>query len=117
MWSDELNAKSRRESANDPLRAPFVVVQASRPEQIIPPHDERNRSQRVCHVRYRARRQFRTQTLIEVIMEVGADRILYSVDYPFENTGIAADWFDHCGISDSDRAKTGRTKPERLFRP
>lgn len=59
---------------------------------------------------------FRTQTLIEVIMEVGADRILYSVDYPFEDTSIAADWFDHCGISESDRAKIGRTNAERLFR-
>jgi 2,3-dihydroxybenzoate decarboxylase len=59
---------------------------------------------------------FRMQTLIEVIMEVGADRILYSVDYPFEDTGIAADWFDHCGISESDRARIGRTNAERLFR-
>jgi len=32
---------------------------------------------------------FRTQTLTEVMMEMGTDRILYSVDYPFEDTGIA----------------------------
>lgn len=59
---------------------------------------------------------FRTPTLIEVITEVSADRILYSVDYPFEDTGIAADWFDHCGIGEPDGAKIGRTNAERLFR-
>jgi len=59
---------------------------------------------------------FRTQTLIEVATEVGADRILYSVDYPFEDTGIAADWFDHCAISESDRIKIARTNAQRLLR-
>jgi hypothetical protein len=28
---------------------------------------------------------FRTQALTDVIMEVGADRVLYSVDYPYED--------------------------------
>ncbi len=59
---------------------------------------------------------FRTQTLTEVMMEVGADRILYSVDYPFEDTGIAGDWFDHCAISESDRIKIASTNARRLFR-
>ena len=59
---------------------------------------------------------FRTPTLLEVIAEVGVDRVLYSVDYPFEDTGIAADWFDHCGVGDSDRVKIGRSNAERLFR-
>jgi predicted TIM-barrel fold metal-dependent hydrolase len=59
---------------------------------------------------------FRTQTLAEVMMEVGADRILYSVDYPFEDTGIAGDWFDHCAISESDRVKISRANAQRLFR-
>ena len=59
---------------------------------------------------------FRTQTLSEVMLEVGADRILYSVDYPFEDTGIAADWFDHCAISEADRVKIGHTNAAQLFR-
>jgi len=59
---------------------------------------------------------FRTQTLTEVMMEVGADRILYSADYPFEDTGIAGDWFDRCAISESDRSKIGRTNAAQLFR-
>lgn len=59
---------------------------------------------------------FRTQTLTEVMMEVGADRILYSVDYPFEDVANASDWLDHAAISDLDRAKIARTNAQRLFR-
>jgi 2,3-dihydroxybenzoate decarboxylase len=59
---------------------------------------------------------FRTQTLTEVMLELGAERILYSVDYPFEDTGIAADWFDHAAISDAERMKIGRTNSAQLFR-
>jgi len=35
--------------------------------------------------------KFRTQTLTEVMLEVGADRVLYSVDYPFEEMSFAAE--------------------------
>ncbi|HET6179631.1 MAG TPA: amidohydrolase family protein [Candidatus Sulfotelmatobacter sp.] len=59
---------------------------------------------------------FRTQTLIEVMLEVGADRILYSVDYPFEDVGLAADWFNRAAISDADRLKIGRSNAQQLFR-
>jgi 2,3-dihydroxybenzoate decarboxylase len=59
---------------------------------------------------------FRTQTLTEVMLEVGPDRILYSVDYPFEDMRLAAEWFDHAAISDADRLKIGRTNAQQLFR-
>ena len=59
---------------------------------------------------------FCTQTLTEVIMENGSDRILYSVDYPFEDTAIAAEWFDHAAISEADRLKIGHRNAARLFR-
>ena len=59
---------------------------------------------------------FRTQTLIDAMLEVGADRILFSADWPFENIDHAADWFDACTISDADRRKIGRTNAWRLFR-
>jgi 2,3-dihydroxybenzoate decarboxylase len=59
---------------------------------------------------------FRTQTLIDAILEVGSDRILFSTDWPFENVDHAADWFDACPISELDRLKIGRTNAERLFR-
>jgi gamma-resorcylate decarboxylase len=58
---------------------------------------------------------FRTQALTDVILEVGADRVLYSVDYPFEDVVEAKEWFDQVAISDSDRVKIARSNAQRLF--
>lgn len=58
---------------------------------------------------------FRTQTLTEVVLEVGTDRILYSVDFPFEDMGIAAEWFDRAPLSEADRLKIGRSNAQQLF--
>lgn len=59
---------------------------------------------------------FRTQALTDVILEVGADRVLYSVDYPFEDVVEAKEWFDQAAISDPDRVKIARSNAQRLFR-
>jgi len=59
---------------------------------------------------------FRTQTLIDAILEIGADRIMFSTDWPFENVDHAADWFDAASISEADRIKIGRTNAARLFK-
>ncbi len=59
---------------------------------------------------------FRTQTLIDAMLEVSADRILFSADWPFENVDHAANWFDACSISEADRLKIGRTNSMRLFK-
>lgn len=59
---------------------------------------------------------FRTQTLIDAILEVGADRIMFSTDWPFENVDHAALWFDDCPISEADRVKIGRGNAEKLFK-
>lgn len=59
---------------------------------------------------------FRTQTLVDAMMEVGADRILFSTDWPFENVDHAAVWFDNASISEADRLKIGRTNAVNLFK-
>jgi gamma-resorcylate decarboxylase len=59
---------------------------------------------------------FRTQTLIDAILEIGADRILFSADWPFENVDHAAHWFDSTSISEADRMKIGRTNAHGLFK-
>jgi len=59
---------------------------------------------------------FRTQTLIDAILEIGADRILFSTDWPFENVDHAAIWFDACSISELDRKKIGRLNSKALFK-
>jgi gamma-resorcylate decarboxylase len=59
---------------------------------------------------------FRTQTLIDAMLEVGSDRIMFSTDWPFENVDHAADWFDAASISEADRVKIGRTNAAKLFK-
>src|SRR6202521_4538385 len=59
---------------------------------------------------------FRTQTLIDAMLEIGADRILFSADWPFENIDHAAQWFDHATISEADRQKIGRDNARLLFK-
>ncbi|OGA09501.1 MAG: amidohydrolase [Betaproteobacteria bacterium RIFCSPLOWO2_12_FULL_65_110] len=59
---------------------------------------------------------FRTQTLIDALLEVGADHLLYSTDWPFENIDHAADWFDAVSISEADRLKIGRLNAIELFK-
>jgi 2,3-dihydroxybenzoate decarboxylase len=58
---------------------------------------------------------FRTQSLINAILEIGADKILFSVDWPFENIDHGSEWFDNAGISEPDRIKIGKTNAEMLF--
>lgn len=58
---------------------------------------------------------FRTQALLDTLLEVGADRVLFSVDYPYESMDELAPWFDECPISENDRVKIGRTNSEKLF--
>src|SRR5712691_5541816 len=59
---------------------------------------------------------FHTPTLIAAMLEIGADRILFSTDWPFEDIGRAAEWFDHATISEADRVKIGRTNALKLFK-
>lgn len=59
---------------------------------------------------------FRTQTLIDAMLEIGADRVMFSTDWPFENIDHAATWFDHAAISEADRLKIGSSNAKRLFK-
>jgi gamma-resorcylate decarboxylase len=59
---------------------------------------------------------FNTKALIATILELGADRIMFSIDWPFENVDHGAVWFDHATISENDRLKIGRTNAVNLFK-
>jgi gamma-resorcylate decarboxylase len=59
---------------------------------------------------------FRSQTLLDTILEVGADRVLFSVDSPYESMDELSPWFDTCPISDNDRQKIGRDNSFKLFK-
>jgi gamma-resorcylate decarboxylase len=58
---------------------------------------------------------FHTPSLIGAILQVGADRLLFAADYPFERTAEAAEWFDATPISEGDRQKIGRGNAARLL--
>src|SRR5579862_4260853 len=58
---------------------------------------------------------FCTQSLIHAILTVGADRVLFAVDYPFEDHAQAASWFDAVEIAEQDRIKIGRDNAKALF--
>jgi predicted TIM-barrel fold metal-dependent hydrolase len=59
---------------------------------------------------------FRTQSLTDVILEIGADRVMYSVDYPYEDVVEAQTWLDHSAISEADRTKIAHSNARKLFR-
>jgi 2,3-dihydroxybenzoate decarboxylase len=59
---------------------------------------------------------FRTPTLVDAIAEVGADRVLFSVDYPFEETADAAEWFDTVPLPERDRLAIGCENAAKLFK-
>jgi 2,3-dihydroxybenzoate decarboxylase len=58
---------------------------------------------------------FSTNVLHFAMATIGADRIMFSVDYPFEGNREAAEWFDRAEIAESDRFKMGRANALRLL--
>jgi gamma-resorcylate decarboxylase len=58
---------------------------------------------------------FSTPALTDAIAEMGVDRLMFSVDYPYEAICDAATWFDTLPLSEVDRRKIGRTNALRLL--
>ncbi len=59
---------------------------------------------------------YSTPALMNTIAELGIDRVMFSVDYPFEDCGEAAEWFDKMELGSTDRVKIGRDNAIKLFR-
>ena len=59
---------------------------------------------------------FHTPALINAMLEVGADRILFSIDYPFQEIERATTWLATAAISERDRAKIGGLNAADLLR-
>ncbi len=59
---------------------------------------------------------FHTPALHDAIAEIGADRIMFATDWPFENVDHAASWFDAASLDEADRLKIGRDNARRLFK-
>lgn len=58
---------------------------------------------------------FRTQALQHTMSEMGVDRVLFSVDYPYESMHEISDWFDNCSISPNDKRKVASENARRIL--
>jgi 2,3-dihydroxybenzoate decarboxylase len=59
---------------------------------------------------------YSTSALKQAIDELGADRVMFSVDWPFEDPGEACGWIDTAPIAEADRQKIGRDNAVKLFK-
>ena len=59
---------------------------------------------------------FHTPSLVNAMTEMGAERVMFSVDWPFEDVGQGCEWFDKAAIGEADRAKIGRDNAIKLFK-
>jgi gamma-resorcylate decarboxylase len=59
---------------------------------------------------------FRTPALMNTIAEVGVERVLFSIDYPFEDTEDAVGWFDRVDLAAADQQCIGYQNAATLFR-
>jgi 2,3-dihydroxybenzoate decarboxylase len=56
-------------------------------------------------------------TVLEgIVLEVGADSVMFSIDYPYEPTAEAVRGFEAARLSDEDRAKIARLNARRILR-
>jgi 2,3-dihydroxybenzoate decarboxylase len=56
------------------------------------------------------------QALIGAMLTIGADRILFACDYPYEMMEPAARWIERAAISEGDRRKIAAGNARRLFK-
>lgn len=58
---------------------------------------------------------FHDKPLLEGIEQIGLDRVLFSVDYPYEQMDLAGRWFDDIRLDNHTKLKVGRENANRLF--
>src|SRR3954470_19892720 len=57
---------------------------------------------------------YHTPSLVGAVSEMGADRLMFAVDHPFEDVADGAEWFDTVAIDEADRAKIGGPNAQAL---
>jgi uncharacterized protein len=53
---------------------------------------------------------------LELILQVGVDRIMFSTDYPYQSMAEGRAFLDRLPVSDADRERIAHSNAERLFR-
>lgn len=57
-----------------------------------------------------------SQPLLEAVRQVGDDRVLFSVDYPYEQMTAAGRWFDELLVPNDLKMKIGRENANSLLK-
>lgn len=57
-----------------------------------------------------------TPTFLNLLLEVGVDRIMFSADYPYGSMEEARSFLQHLPVSESDRERIAHGNAERLFK-
>lgn len=58
---------------------------------------------------------FSNPALLCTIQEMGVDRVMFSVDYPFVENGPGAEWAEQLSFSREDRVKSVNGNARRLL--
>lgn len=58
---------------------------------------------------------FSQASLLCALLTMGAERILFSIDYPYASTAEAASFIENAPLSDSDREKVAHLNARRLL--
>jgi gamma-resorcylate decarboxylase len=59
---------------------------------------------------------FRSTALIQTLLEVGSDRVLFSIDYPYETMQEQSEWFETVPLGNDERYKIARDNALRVLR-
>jgi 2,3-dihydroxybenzoate decarboxylase len=59
---------------------------------------------------------YHTPSLIGILLELGAERLMFAADYPFEELADGARWLDSVPVSEGDREKIASQNARRLLR-
>jgi predicted TIM-barrel fold metal-dependent hydrolase len=58
---------------------------------------------------------FHTKPFLEAIEQIGSDRVLFSIDYPYEQMDVAGRWFDDMRLEEALKLRIGRENANKLF--
>jgi 2,3-dihydroxybenzoate decarboxylase len=53
---------------------------------------------------------------LSVLLEIGADHMMFAADYPYESSDEAANFIEHLSVSNSDKEKILHSVAEKLFK-
>ncbi len=58
---------------------------------------------------------FHSKPMLEAIEQMGLDRVMFSVDYPYEQMDVAGRWFDDLRLDNASKLQIGRENAKQLL--